>query len=371
MPTSGITSQKSDSLRVTGYEILVSPGALDQVASLAAAAAPAHSFAIIADENVAALYGHRVSSGFEPGTARLFTFPAGEAHKTRREWGRLTDSLLSAGYGRDTTIIALGGGVTGDLAGFVAATFLRGVPYVQVPTSLLAMVDSSVGAKTGVDTSFGKNLVGAFHRPAAVIADPRVLATLPLPHIRSGLAEAIKHGVIASEPLFAWIASNTSALLADPTGAEMLQLLPEAIGIKARVVETDERESGLRKILNFGHTIGHAVELASGYSLLHGEAVAIGMAVEARIAEISGIASPGLASAIESALSGAFLPVSLPDGLDPATILAATRTDKKSRAGEVRYSLPCRIGEMAGASSGYSLAVSDDIVIQALSAVKK
>jgi 3-dehydroquinate synthase len=353
-------------LIVTGYALTIARGAIDRVGDIAGSVAPAHRYAIVADESTGALYGTRLAASLPAESVVHLRFPAGEASKTRDTWSVLTDALLDAGCGRDTTILALGGGVTGDLAGFLAATYLRGVAYLQVPTSLLAMVDSSIGGKTGVDTPRGKNLVGAFHRPAAVIVDPELLRTLPDTHLRAGLAEALKHAVIADASLFDWIGAHAAELLADPGGPLMTQLIARAVSIKARVVEADEREGGLRKTLNFGHTIGHAVEQLSGYSLLHGEAVAIGMVAESRAAEMVGIAEPGTAARIAEALNRIGLPIAIPAGIAPAAILAAMRSDKKARAGLVEYALPCRIGEMAGAAQAYGIPVEDAAVVRGI-----
>ena len=354
-----------DELRliVTGYVLTIARGALDRVGATVLASAPAHRYVVVADEFTGALYGERAAASLPAEQVVHLRFPAGESSKTRETWSRLTDAMLDAGCGRDTTIVALGGGVTGDLAGFLAATYLRGVPYVQVPSSLLAMIDSAIGGKTGVDTPKGKNLVGAFHRPAAVIADPELLRTLPPAHLRAGLAEALKAAVIADASLFDWIEKHAGALLEDPGGARMTELIARAVAIKARVVETDERESGLRKTLNFGHTIGHAVEQLSGYAMLHGEAVAIGMVAEARVAEAVGIAEHGTADRIASALRPLGLPVHVPAEMSRNAIVEATRSDKKARGGMVEYALPCRVG---GAAQGYGIRVEDAVVLRAL-----
>jgi 3-dehydroquinate synthase len=270
--------------------------------------------------------------------------------------------MLAKGYGRDAAIVALGGGVVGDLAGFVAATFMRGIPVIQVPTTLLAMIDASIGGKTAVDTPAGKNLVGAFHAPAAVLIDPQVLATLPLRQLRAGFAEAVKHGVIADEPYLNDVASGAPRLLSadGPKGDSMIPLIVRSVEIKADIVSRDEREEGLRQVLNFGHTIGHAVELVSGYSLLHGEAVAIGMALESGLAETIGLARTGTAATVLSALQSAGLPTALPPGLDGDAVIEAMRSDKKGRSGRMRFALPLRIGAMAGGDTGWTVSVSDD-----------
>ena len=358
-------------LSLHGAAIEIAPGALDLLGQRVTERLPAHRVALIADQHVAGLYGERALAALRANTTgepTLFTFPAGERHKTRATWSALTDQLVADGFGRDSAIVALGGGVTGDLAGFVAATYLRGVPIVQVPTTLLAMIDASIGGKTGVDTTAGKNLVGAFHHPALVLVDPRTLATLAPAQLRSGLAEAIKHGVIADAAYFGWIAANLRQILhADsPDDATALQLVRQSIEIKVTVVRKDERESGVRKILNFGHTIGHAIEQATGYGISHGEAVAIGMVAEAILAERLRLAERGLSDAIATVCGAAGLPVRLPDGVSPTEVVSATRTDKKSRGGQVEYALPRALGEMAGSDSGHGIPASDADVLRAL-----
>ena len=273
-----------------------------------------------------------------------------------------------AGFGRDSAIVALGGGVTGDMAGFVAATYLRGVPLVQVPTTLLAMIDASIGGKTGVDTPAGKNLVGAFHHPALVLIDPRLLSTLPTEEVRSGLAEAIKHGVIADAAYFAWIATQLRQILHgdQPDDATSMHLVRRSVEIKVQVVRADTREGGLRKILNFGHTIAHAIELVTGFGVSHGAAVSIGMVAEARLAEHLKLAEAGLADAITTVCDAAGLPVRLPDGVSATEVVSATRTDKKAREGHVEYALPTALGAMAGEGSAYGIRASDAEVHWAL-----
>jgi 3-dehydroquinate synthase len=348
------------------YRVTIGAGLRHEFAALIADAAPAHHFAVLTDDDVAPHYGPPlVAELARHGRATLHRMPAGEAQKTRDTWARLTDDLLAAGCGRDTTVVALGGGVVGDLAGFVAATYMRGVPVVQCPTSLLAMIDASVGGKTGVDTAAGKNLVGAFHPPRAVLIDVETLRTLPTAHRRAGLAEAIKHGVVADAAYFARVERLLPALVAGDTEAT-LELVARSVEIKAAVVRADFRERGLRKTLNFGHTLGHAIEQASGYALLHGEAVAIGMVLEARLAEEIGVAERGTAREIERVLRAAELPVTRPPSLDARTVLDATRTDKKARGGAVSYALPARIGAMAGAGRDWAIDVGDSPVLEVL-----
>jgi 3-dehydroquinate synthase len=294
----------------------------------------------------------------------LFTVPPGEAHKTRESWARLTDSMLAAGCGRDTTVLALGGGVIGDLAGFVASTYMRGVPFLQLPTTLLAMIDASIGGKTGVDTPAGKNLVGAFHQPAAVVADPLTLRTLPPAHLRAGLAEAVKHGVVADASYVEWIEGALDRIPGDDVA--LSTLIERSVRIKAEVVREDEYEGGRRKVLNFGHTVGHAIELESGYSLLHGEAVAMGMVIESRLAEQLGVAEPGTSRRIIGVLASAGLPTARPASLSPERLVAAMRGDKKAREGRMELALPERVGVMAGATSGWSVAVPERALLESL-----
>jgi len=348
------------------YPIVVKCGALEGLGDVVRAAGGRHRIAIITDRNVGRRYAKRVAK-LLPG-AELFTIPGGEQHKNRKTWATLTDRLIDAGFGRDTTIVALGGGVVGDIAGFVAATYMRGVPVVQVPTTLLAMVDASVGGKTGVDTRAGKNLVGAFHRPSAVVIDPDVLKTLPVDHIRAGFAEIIKHGVVADAGYFEHARSFASrhSMNGRDGLVDLTDLIRRSVAIKAAIVARDEHESGLRKVLNFGHTVAHAIEAARKYTVLHGYAVALGMIVEARIAEELGVAVSGTTTAIREACLAAGLPVTVPK-IQVARLLAFTRTDKKARGGLAHYSLPTKIGAMAGADQGWSIPVADAAVRAALS----
>ena len=361
-----VAHERSRVVDAGGYRVTIGAGLRHDFGTLVAEAAPAHHFAIVSDDEVAPLYAASLAPQLaRHGRATIHEMSAGERFKTRDTWTRITDELLDAGCGRDTTVVALGGGVVGDLAGFVAATFMRGVPVVQCPTSLLAMIDASVGGKTGVDTRAGKNLVGAFHPPAAVLVDVETLNTLPAAHRRAGLAEAIKHGVVADEGYFARIEGLLPALL-DGDAAATLELVARSVEIKAAVVRADPRETGLRRTLNFGHTLGHALEQASGYSLLHGEAVAAGMVLEARLAERIGVAERGTAREIERVVRAAGLPTGRPASLSAAAVLEATRHDKKSRGGAVAYALPARVGAMAGVERDWAIEVGDTLVLEVL-----
>ncbi|HEU5173851.1 MAG TPA: 3-dehydroquinate synthase [Gemmatimonadaceae bacterium] len=357
-------------VHLPGYAITIAPGALARAGEIVRAAAPAHRYAVITDENVGPLYAGVVARELGGG-AEIFTVPSGELHKTRETWAGLTDAMLAAGFGRDTTVVAVGGGVVGDLAGFVAATYMRGVPIVQVPTTLLAMVDASVGGKVGVDTDAGKNLVGAFHPPAAVVIDPEVLRTLPAEHRRAGFAEILKHGVIADACYFEEAEAAAPGLLdaTSPVDARMTSLIARSVEIKADVVRQDEREHGLRKTLNFGHTIGHALEQVTGYAMLHGAAVAVGMIAEASLGERIAVTEPGTSRRIAHAVRAIGLPATVPVGVPARDIVEATRRDKKARGGAVEYALPRRIGVMAGEREDWSMAAGDADVIAALADV--
>lgn len=343
-------------------------GLIANVGALAARYAPAHRYALVTDRNVAPRYSAAVKASFAATTIEEVVVPAGEAAKTRESWAAITDRLIDSGFGRDSAVVALGGGVIGDLAGFVAATFLRGIPVVQVPTTLVAMVDAAIGGKTGVDTVAGKNLVGAFHMPAAVLIDAQVLATLPLRELRAGLAEVLKCGVVADEAYFEISRLAIPAILSGNVekSDKLEPLIVGGMEVKVRIVSKDERETGLRKVLNFGHTIGHGVEAASDYRLLHGEAVAIGMALESALAERIGIADRGTASRIREALEAANLPTARPPDCDAGRILQLMRSDKKARQGKLRFALPRRVGEMAGEGTDWSVPVTDELIREVL-----
>ncbi len=329
-------------------EITVARGNAGRIGALLRTHVPAHAYAVVADDTVAALHGSRVLAALEEAglRARLHSFDAGEARKTPATWAALLEALAADGFGRDACVIGLGGGVTCDLAGFVAATFLRGVPLVQVPTTLLAMVDAAIGGKSGVDLEAGKNLAGAFWQPRLVVVDPDLLRTLPDVELRAGLAEAVKHGAIADADGFAWLEGNGSSLV-EREPAALRRVVEASIRVKAAVVAEDAHEAGARAILNFGHTIAHALERVTGYRLAHGPAVAIGMVVEARLGERLGATEPETAARIGRLVESLGLPASAPAGIDAGAVLEATRTDKKAREGAVRYSLIRAIGAPA------------------------
>lgn len=373
MVTPGVSVGRR-TIEVLGYQVHVGPWLLDEVGRITVDVAPARTYAIITDENLSIIAAPNVIGSlrhFAPHSRMLVTaIVPGEKRKTREEWARLTDWLLENRCGRDTTVIALGGGVVGDLAGFVAATYMRGLPFIQVPTSLLAMVDASVGGKVGVDTPRGKNLVGAFHQPSAVVIDPTVLQTLPVEHRRAGLAEVFKHGIIADASYLVESKAVTARLLdarhADWHGDWLTALVARSVEIKADVVARDEREAGLRQVLNFGHTVGHAVEAASNFSMLHGEAIAIGMAAEAALAEDLGVAKPGLVAHVTMALDSAGLPTRVPGTMAHDVLIELMQMDKKARDARLMFALPQEVGAMAGEDRGFAVPATTSQVATAL-----
>ena len=347
--------------RNASYDIVIGRGLLKELGAIVRRHAPAPAFAVISDSTVAGLYGAATVQALRGlGTVELFTFPAGESHKTRETWAALTDRMLAARFGRDCAVVALGGGVVGDVAGFVAATYLRGVRFVQIPTTLMAMIDSSIGGKTGIDVAAGKNLLGAFHQPRVVVADLALLDSLAPVQLAAGLAEAVKHGAIADRGYFEFLETSVDVILARESSA-IARLVQRSVEIKSEVVAHDEREAGRRAILNFGHTIGHAIEATSRYEVLHGEAVAIGMALEARLAENLAVAAPGTAPRVASLLQRFHLPVALPPDARADALIEVMRSDKKVRNAGIRVAVPKMIGAAHGdAADGWTIGVDMD-----------
>lgn len=327
------------------YPIVIGPGVLAQVGASLKSGAFAKRFAIISDDKVADLYGEQMQHVLQQAgiACELIVFPHGEASKNLLTMGQLASELAERGFDRGDGLLALGGGVTGDITGFLAAIYMRGIPFVQVPTSLLAQVDSSVGGKTGVDIPQGKNLIGAFYQPRAVFIDTTVLSTLPREEFLGGMAEVIKYGASIDADFFVWLGQHRQAILAlDP--AVVVPMIRRCCEIKASVVERDEREGGLRRILNFGHTIGHAVEAASGYQLIHGFAVAIGMQAVAALAVRGGYADADVAADIVALLQAYALPTVIPPEFDRESLRKYLQTDKKTVGGRVFFVLPKKIG---------------------------
>jgi 3-dehydroquinate synthase len=379
-----MTRQIQVQLGERSYAVSVGAGLLAELGPAVAALSAARQAVVVSDSNVAALYGARAADSLRRaglGT-ELLTFPAGEANKTLATCSNLYDSLfaLRPAMDRRTVLVALGGGVTGDITGFVAATALRGLRFVQCPTTLLAAVDASVGGKTGVDHPAGKNLIGAFHQPSAVLVDVDLLKTLSPAEFAGGLAECVKHAVIGGsglgstgfqpvqaqalplnrqyqpppaqvenlchQSLMDFLETRREAVLArDPEC--LTELIARNVAIKAAVVSADERESGQREHLNFGHTIGHATENLVGYGAIsHGQAVSLGMVAACRLAVARGLLDAASAGRVEKLLVALGLPVRWP-GLSAAALWEIMRHDKKARGGKVRMVLPVRLGEVA------------------------
>ncbi|MBM3583424.1 MAG: 3-dehydroquinate synthase [Alphaproteobacteria bacterium] len=334
------------------YDVVIGEGLFDQAAALARPVLGRPMVFQVTDEHVAALHADRLDAALARGgitTARRIVVPAGEASKSFDQLGRLLDALIEAGCERNDTIVALGGGVIGDLAGFAAAIMRRGVAYIQVPTTLLAQVDSSVGGKTAVDSPRGKNLIGAFHQPRLVLADIDTLATLPARELRAGYAEVVKYGLLGDAAFFAWLESNGADALAGDTAARR-HMVATSCGAKARIVAADERETGKRALLNLGHTFGHALETAAGHgdALPHGEAVAIGMVLAFTLSARLGLAPAEDAARVVRHLTAAGLPTTMAgaarDGWTGQRLAAIIAQDKKVRDGRPTLVLARGIG---------------------------
>jgi 3-dehydroquinate synthase len=325
------------------YPVLVNAGLLDHVGDYARKYLPGERCAIVSDSNVARLFAYRVnksftSAGFRP---KLVRIPAGEKSKTFEQARAICDQMITAGLDRKSFVIGLGGGMIGDISGFVAAIYHRGIPHIQIPTTLLAMVDSSIGGKTGVDTRDGKNLIGAFHQPSLVIDDLDVLKTLPRRQFNQGFAEITKHAVIADAKMFrtlqSWKAGDAPALQ---------RLIKRNIQIKSSIVAKDERDrTGQRALLNFGHTVGHAIERAGNYrKFLHGEAVSLGIVAACAISVKRAGLRPDQRAEIVDLLVRFKLPTRLPPNFPRRKILDAVKFDKKFEGGKIRFVLTPRIG---------------------------
>jgi 3-dehydroquinate synthase len=341
-----------DRLRVElaerSYEVLIAEGSLEGIGEAVRALGVSPKLAIVSNPTVFDLYGRQVeaslkAAGFEPA---LVTMPEGEEHKTLQWTERILGELLRWRLDRGSAVVALGGGVIGDMAGFAAAIYMRGIRFVQVPTTLLAQVDSSVGGKTGVNHPLGKNLIGAFWQPSLVWIDVGTLGSLPRRELLAGLAEVIKYGVIRDEEFFNYLGENRQDILGLDTGA-LMHIIRRSCEIKAEVVAEDEREAGLRAILNFGHTMGHALEAATGYAgCLHGEAVAVGMCLEAELSVRMGIMQREEAERVYEIIKDYGLPAGLPEGVGADAMIAAMELDKKTLKGELRFILPQRVSEV-------------------------
>jgi 3-dehydroquinate synthase len=330
------------------YEILIAPGILSEAGKILSDFAGARRCLLVTDSNVRPLYGESVRESLASAGAEVceHVFEAGEEHKTPATITDICRKGVRCGLDRKSLIAALGGGVCGDMAGFSAAVYMRGIEFVQIPTTLLAMVDSSVGGKTGVDLPEGKNLMGAFWQPKLVLIDPEVLKSLPEKEIRCGLAEVIKYGVIMDAELFADLEKNVDKLksldMEYYTG-----IVARCCELKAEVVRQDEREGGLRAILNYGHTFGHAVEMLSDFTISHGEAVAMGMVMAAELAVITGRISREDAERQNRLLTALGLPTRVPAGFEAEKIYSAMQKDKKKVGSMLKLVLPDEIGKVS------------------------
>ncbi|MFO7169317.1 MAG: 3-dehydroquinate synthase [Chloroflexota bacterium] len=322
------------------YEVVVAPGALAGLPERLRALGQRGALWLVSDTGVHERFGAPLEERLRAAGYAVRSYSvAGEASKDLAVAAELYGWMIGGGVERRDIVLALGGGVVGDLAGFVAATVLRGIGLVQLPTTLLAMVDSAIGGKTGVNHALGKNLIGAFHQPLLVLADTDTLGTLPPRELRSGWAEVIKHAVIRDAGLFELLEQSGRPSAVDPA------LIRRAVKVKVDIVNVDERETGERMLLNYGHTLGHAIEAAAGYgTLLHGEAVAIGMHLEARIAERLGMLDAATVERQRALLTAYGLPTQLPAGMDVDQIMALALRDKKVRAGKIRWVLATGIG---------------------------
>lgn len=325
------------------YPILIGDDLLGQ-ADRWAQHVPARDILVVSNVTVAPLYLERLTASLQPRRVVEVVLPDGEAHKTLANVARILDVLVANRFARDATVVALGGGVVGDMAGFAAACYQRGVSYVQVPTTLLSQVDSSVGGKTGVNHPGGKNLIGAFHQPILVLADTRTLKSLPPRELRAGLAEVIKYGLICDPAFFEWLEGHMDALLAsDP--AALAHVIQRSCAIKAEIVGRDEREQGDRALLNLGHTFGHAIESATGYTQwLHGEAIGAGLLIAAAMSRECGLLSTDDVARVRNLVARTGLPTHI-DSVSPQAALEHMRIDKKVQRGRIRLILMRKIGD--------------------------
>ncbi len=345
------------------YEIEIADNLFEKMAADLKRWDLAHNYAVVSDSNVSKLYSHRISRALKSNGLKfkLIIFPPGEKSKNSKIKELIESKMFEFKMGRDSAIIALGGGVVGDIAGFVASTYNRGIPYIQYPTTLVACVDSSIGGKTGIDTKFGKNLVGSFYQPKKVYIDIDTLKTLNKKEIKEGMAEVIKYGIIQDSGLFKYIDKNIDRIYSYDSKV-LFHIIKKSCEIKSYIVENDEKESNLRKILNFGHTIGHAVEQLSKYEITHGNAISMGMNIEAKIAHINNILSKKDVEGICRLFRKAGLPTNISSTIKSKNILEVMKLDKKTRKGRIEFALPDKIGHMHHINGNYGLIVPEHII---------
>jgi 3-dehydroquinate synthase len=328
-------------------------------------------YAIITDSNVQSLYGFSLENALnsEGLYCSIFSFKAGEQSKTESTCMNIIGEMSRLKYDRDSTILALGGGVVGDMAGWIAANYLRGIPYIQIPTTVLAQADSSIGGKTAVDTEYGKNLIGSFYQPKKVYIDVKTLETLTEKDFKNGLVETIKHGIIQDADFFDYLEQNVDSLLKRDLEA-LEHIAKQNCRIKGNVVEKDPNEKGLRRILNYSHTIGHAIEKLSDYELTHGEAVSIGMMVEANISNKLGYLSENEIREQQDLLTRIGAQTDVPRYIPAMEIIEVATRDKKAKNKCARYSLPKKIGEMNEFNGEYATPVDNNIVLESIYATR-
>jgi 3-dehydroquinate synthase len=340
----------SDAIEISGngfrYPVFVSRGLIAKAGEIARNVTDCNRCAIIADQTSARLFADRLSENFnsQKFSSQLITVPSGEKSKSLTQVEKICDEMINAGFDRSSFVVGLGGGVIGDISGFVAAIFQRGIPHIQIPTTLLAMVDSSIGGKTGVNLEAGKNLVGVIHHPTLIICDVDTLETLPPRELRQGYAEIIKHAIIRDPEMFHNLSSSQAPI--DRSGDALVELIRRNIAIKARVVSVDDREtSDERALLNFGHTVGHGIERATDFKIPHGDCVSIGMVAACAISmKRAGFSSEEM-EAVVSLVKKFELPWRLPAEVDREKIIDAIAHDKKFRGGKIRFVVTPQIGE--------------------------
>lgn len=346
----------------SSYEIRIGKGILDRMILLVAKNQKAARYVIITDSNVNRLYGQTILDAMTQAglNASIFEIPAGESFKNIATVMDIAGKLIACGADRGTLLVALGGGVVGDLTGFIASVYMRSVPYIQIPTTLVGQVDSSIGGKTAVDLPQGKNLLGTFYQPRAVFADLNFLDTLPQKEFNNGLAEIIKYGIIEDEKMFKLLEENMDAIQSRDS-AYLLKIIETCCRIKKSIVEIDEREQGLRRILNFGHTLGHALEAVSGYALSHGEGVALGMIAAAKLSAKMHYLPEDELARVKKVIAGSGLPAKIPASFVSDTVIARLKSDKKKKNDVIHFVLIKKIG-MPFVNSSVSDKMIEDVL---------
>lgn len=351
------------------YSIFLGKGILEDLADLIGKEYK-KKVVIITDDAVNKLYGKKLMNTLKEVNPLLIAVKAGEESKSRKTKQDIEDLLLEKQYGRDTLILAFGGGVVGDLAGYIASTYNRGIDFIQVPTSLLALVDSSVGGKTGINTKYGKNLIGTIWQPDAVFADLEFLKNLPDEEYLNGLAEIIKVSLALDKELFEFIEKNFKKIL-EKQEDSLTYIIKRSIELKRNIVEKDEKETGLRQILNFGHTIGHAIETCSGFKIKHGFSVSIGIAVEVKIAVLSGFLPKKDEERIIGLLTKIGLPTKINKGYDAKEIIQVMKSDKKAINQKPRFIILKEIGKIKQTSAGFSFESDEEIIRKSIEECRK